>query len=158
MVKKIWLVLLVIFSSIILGCATQGETYKFYSSDVQPSQKLATITPFHEMKIVPTERTDVYIIEIDGKFTEHYNLSIPVYEILPGEHKLKLGFHIFRDRQELKGVDPEYMVFTAKPGHRYITKGNFPKTLAEGQVMVSFWVEDIDTNEVVAGTRPVQSK
>lgn len=156
--RDIMLVILLLFSSLISGCATQGETYKFYSGEILPPQKLATIKPFHEISMVPISRTDVYIIEIDGMFTEHHNLKIPVYEILPGEHKLKLGFYIMRGGKEARGVVPEYMVFKAKAGHRYVTKGNFPKTLAEGQTVTSFWIEDLDSNKVIAGTRPVQSK
>lgn len=160
MIKYISIVIFtLILSAIVLsGCASKGETYKFYSGENHAADKVATIIPFHEMTMFPIGRTDVYIIEIDGKLTEHHNLAIPTYEILPGEHKLKLGFLLMRNGKEARGVDPKYVVFTAKAGHKYITKGNFPKTISKGQAVISFWVEDINTNEVVAGTRPVQNK
>ena len=156
--RTIVIFVLILSAAALSGCATKGETYKFYSGENLTADEVAKIIPFHEMNMIPIGRTDVYIIEIDGKFTEHHNLAIPTYEVLPGEHKIKLGFLLMRGGKEARGVDPKYMVFTAKAGHKYITKGNFPKSISEGQAAISFWVEDIDTNEVVAGTRPVQNK
>ena len=50
------------------------------------------------------------------------------------------------------------MVFTAKAGHTYITKTNLPKTISSGQTVISFWIEDVETKEVMVGTRPVQAE
>ena len=151
--RSIVIIILILSAVVLSSCATKGETYKFYSGENRTADKVATIIPFDETSLVRLERTSVPIIEIDGKLTGGYKLAIPTYEILPGEHKIKLGFYILRGGKKLRGVDPEYMVFTAKAGHEYIAKANFPKTLSEGQVLISFWIEDINTNEVVAGTR-----
>jgi hypothetical protein len=153
--RSIAIFILIASAVVLSGCASKGETYKFYSGENRTADKLAKIVPFHEMTMSPMGRTSVYIIEIDGKTTENYRWSIPTYEILPGEHKLKLGFSLIRIGNTVRDVVvPEYMVFTAKSGHTYITKGNFPKTISEGQSVISFWLEDMNTKEVVAGTKP----
>jgi hypothetical protein len=96
-VKRIALLPLIVF---LFSCATKGETYKFYSGENRTADKVATITPFDETSLVRLERTSVPIIEIDGKLTGGYKLAIPTYEILPGEHKIKLGFYIL-DRKSV---------------------------------------------------------
>lgn len=160
MIKYKFAVIIITVLSVIVisGCSTLGKTYKFYSGENRSATEIATIMPFHEMTLIPLGRTEVYLTEIDGKFTEHYNIAIPTYEIAPGEHKVKLGFLLNRFGNEVRGVNPEYMVFTAVAGRTYIVKGNFPETISEGQVIISFWIEDLGSKEVVAGTRPVQAK
>jgi len=140
------------------GCSSLGKTYKFYSGDNVLPADVVTIVPLHEKTLVPIGRTDVYLIEIDGKFTEQYNLAIPTYKISPGKHKVKIGFFIKRYEKQVRGVDPEYMDFTAEAGHNYIVKGSFPEIISEGQVIMSFWIEDVDSKAVIAGTRPVQEE
>lgn len=160
MIKRKLLVKIVfIFAAVLIaGCATKGETYKFYSGETRSSTDLATIVPFHETIYLPVRRTDVFLIEIDGKLTESYNQALPSYKILPGEHKIKVGFRLISNEGEVGGVNPEEMVFTAKAGHTYITKANLPKIISSGQTVISFWIEDVETKEVMVGTRPVQAE
>jgi hypothetical protein len=157
MVKYRSLIILIsILSAVIVsGCATKEYTSKFYSGENRPTAELATITTFHESNFFEKTQTDVFIIEIDGKLIENYNInkSKPTYEILPGEHKLKLGFFIYRNMAQARHVDPINMSFAAQAGHAYITKGNFPKTISAGQIIKSFWIEDINSKQVVAEER-----
>ena len=75
--------------------------------------------------------------------------------MLPGEHKIIIRFNFSDGSQRLRGEDPKEMLFTAESGHLYLTKTNMPKELVEGQVKMGFWIEDANTNKVVAGTRLV---
>jgi hypothetical protein len=162
--------LLTLFFSIVpivalLGCASKGETYKFYSGEEHTADELAQLVPSSKTHFsIPFKNTYVYLIEIDGKLTEEGMLtedgklpegysSIPTYEILPGEHKLRLGFLIMRSDATFIGEDPAYMVFNAESGHTYAAKGKFPWLIFPGGSEIGFWLEDINTKEVVAGTK-----
>src|SRR5258705_12323343 len=147
----------VLSTVLMASCATTGETHRFYPGDARPPAEVETITAFHEMVLVPARRTEVGVSSIDGQKTESYNLALPSYEVLPGEHRLKVGYVLSVDGKEIRGTDPEDMVFTAAAGHRYKVRAHLPKTIQEGDVGISFWIEDMDSKKVIVAWRPAQT-
>lgn len=136
------------------GCAT-AKTYQLYEGDPLPPSEIATIKPWLETRIIPPGSLNVWPASIDGQVTEAYRGPLPSYHILPGEHKIKIGFNFSDGSKSLGGEDPKEMVFNAEAGHLYLTKTNMPKAneIEKGQIKISFWIEDANTKEVVAGTR-----
>jgi hypothetical protein len=144
-------------TSLLFGCAA-AETYHLYSGNPRPLSEIATLKPWHDTRFMPIGSLDVWPVSIDGQITEAYSGALPSYYLLPGEHKIVIGFIWTEGSNRVAGEDPEEMLFTAEVGHLYLTKAYMPKKMAEGQVRVSFWIEDANTGEVVAGTRPVTKK
>lgn len=143
---------------LLFGCAS-NKTYQFYEGSPRPSSETSTLIPWHETRFMPIGALDVWPASIDGKITEAYSGALPTYQILPGEHNIKIGF-IWREgtTKRVASEDPKVMSFTAEAGHTYVTKAYMPKRMTEGQVIISFWIEDANTKEVVAGTRPITEK
>ncbi len=139
---------------LLFGCAT-AKTYHLYDGNPLPLSEIATIKPWHETRFIPLGSLDVWPASIDGKLTESYEGALPSYYVLPGEHKIIIGFGFFDGSKRFMGKDPKEMLFTAESGHLYLTKTNMPKEIAEGQVKMGFWIEDANTKKVVAGTRLV---
>jgi hypothetical protein len=137
---------------LLFGCAT-AKTYHMYDGNPLSPSEIATIKPWHETRFIPLASLNVWPGSIDGKVTEPYEGALPSYYVLPGEHKIKIQFFFYDGSHKLRGGDPKEMLFTAESGHLYLTKTNMPKEIAEGEVKISFWIEDANTKKVVAGTR-----
>lgn len=60
---------------------------------------------------------DVYIISVDDKVLPAYP-RFNIYEILPGQHRLALGY-IIREGTILYRADPVIITFNAEAGHEY---------------------------------------
>ena len=149
---------LVSLAFLLFGCAT-AKTYHLYEGDPLPASEIATIKPWLEKRFIPLGSMNVWPVSIDGQLTELYSGPPPSYFVIPGEHKIKIGFSFYHDYKRLGGQSPEELLFTAEPGHLYLTKVNMPKAkeLVEDQgkiqVKIGFWIEDANTQKVVAGTR-----
>ena len=149
---------LVSLAFLLFGCAT-AKTYQLYEGDPLPPSEIATIKPWLEKRFIPPGSLNVWPASIDGRVTEAYRGPLPSYYVLPGEHKIKIGFIYSDGLKQLGGQSPEELLFTAEPGHLYLTKVNMPKAkeLVEDQgkiqVKIGFWIEDANTQKVVAGTR-----
>jgi hypothetical protein len=128
------------------GCA--GSAYHHYSGDHLPETKLAAIKPWFKGTL------DVFPASIDGKATDIYlRIALPSHYVLPGEHKIKIAL----STDQFRIVDPKIMAFKAEANHIYITKAAITKlqqSSGEMKVKASFWIEDINSKQVVAGTRP----
>lgn len=132
------------------GCA---NTYHLYKGEPRPLSEVATIQPWPEFR-GPIPRLYVWPQSIDGKnMKDHKLIAQPIYHILPGEHRIIIGFRWKHNSGRLFVKNPKVMIFTAEAGHLYLTKAHTPKVISE-KVKVSFWIEDANTKEVVAGTRP----
>ena len=144
--KVAFLIGLFIFLS---GCA--GSAYHHYSGNHLPETELAAIKPWHDF----SDSLTVFPTVIDGKATEEFRvIAMPTHYVLPGKHEIKIALTTL----EFSIVDPETMSFEAKASHTYITRAFIEKlkqTSDEMKVKTSFWIEDENTKEVVAGTRLV---
>ena len=147
--KRMALVTLVF---LLFGCAS-GKTYHLYEGNLRPLSEIAAIKPWLEKTFMPMNILNVWPASIDGKPTEPYRGELPSYFVPPGEHKIVIGFNWSDGKRRLGGEDPIEMLFTAKAGHLYLTKASMPIIMAEDQAKISFWIEDANTGEIVAGTR-----
>ena len=85
---------------------------------------------------------------------EHVLDDVSEVAVLPGTHRVRAkliwntgGFnHHFED--------PSDLVFVAAAGHAYQVKAN-AREVESNRAIATFWIEDQETDAVVAGTRPV---
>jgi hypothetical protein len=122
--------------------------------------EISTIKPWLEKDYASFSILNVWPASIDGKPTEPYSGGLPSYHVLPGEHRIVIGFNWLDSRRKVKvaGEDPVEMSFAAKVGHVYLTKASMPIIMADDKIRISFWIEDGSTGEIVAGSRLLTSE
>ena len=138
----------------LFGCAS-GNIYHLYEGSLRTPSEVAAIKPWLEKDYASFRILNVWPASIDGKPTEPYSGGLPSYLVLPGEHRIVIGFNWLDLMQKTKvaGEDPVEMSFVAKAGHIYTTKASMPIKMSDDTIRIGFWIEDGDTGEIVAGSR-----
>ena len=136
-----------------------ASTAKMYAGDPRPSSEVASIVSWTKSRWSPPGALVVHPLVIDGQPTNarRNDGTKTKYYVLPGERRIKIVLFWNVGFDLVKIVDPVEMVFNAKAGHSYLTKASATRDMSEGDVLVSFWIEDAETHEVVSGTRPNNS-
>jgi hypothetical protein len=140
------------------GC-TAPEPFKAYSGDKLPPEKVALVAGYSYEDILFMCGQNVYILDVDGK-EDRLNPSeiklLKKVEVLPGEHTLT-AIYKYHDAL-LLGVAgsrfietaPRTVSFKAKAGHSYEVYGIIDSASEEPR----FWIEDMQSKEIVGGSKP----
>lgn len=145
-------ILILLFPAILVGCAVVEENPEIQFSSVSTdhsSSKKSAIAGFYskvsEGSFV-SYNLGTRIVSIDGKAPSAWNGAI----IDAGERKIVVQFHTLGSQTE-----HVTLALTARPGKRYLVLGA-DSAPVQNQLTkrLVFWIEDVDTQEVVAGSRP----
>jgi hypothetical protein len=134
----------VVFVLVAFSLPTSCTTSKLYKGPDLPEDEIAVIrtsaTDYYGVFIRGT-----YFTAVDGVATDIFTNQV---HVLPGSH----SFNVKETTAAGCSARTEYGVigFEAEAGHEYeILMGG-----ANGSQGVFIWVEDLDTGEIVAGSKP----
>ena len=146
-------ILVLLIPAILVGCAVVEKNpeiqFTSISSD-NPKAKKSAIAGFHgkvsEGSYI-TYNLGTKIVSIDGKAPSAWHGAI----IEAGERKIVVQFHTLGSQ-----TGHVTLALTARPGHRYLILGTDSNPVEKQLTQrIVFWIEDVDTQEVVSGNRPL---
>lgn len=174
-----WLLILVcLFVLVVLGGCQIQTVVHFYDEPVLSPEQLAKVVPERREqstaeKIFSCYPSHINIETVDGKKPQDFVKGpVVVFEayVLPGAHDFGIRFRgpggstagaipalLVAGVEEMKyGPFGRELHFDAQAGHEYMIHFKETSKAWKGIVAVDYWIEDVNSGEVVMGEKPAE--